>query len=112
MEKIKPVQNNISKCIKTICPSPEQLSIITNNIKCEKCGLVFKNEPRYRLHDLKVHQRKNLDKAIKENVQYHCPVESCIYAPKAERHFSTMKYLKQVSLVIQKYLLSNISIMT
>ncbi|XP_003249908.1 uncharacterized protein LOC100577561 [Apis mellifera] len=95
MEKIKPVQNNISKCIKTICPSPEQLSIITNNIKCEKCGLVFKNEPRYRLHDLKVHQRKNLDKAIKENVQYHCPVESCIYAPKAERHFSTMKYLKQ-----------------
>ncbi|XP_043789434.1 uncharacterized protein LOC122713245 [Apis laboriosa] len=95
MEKIKPVQNNISKCIKTICPSAEQLSIITNNIKCEKCGLVFKNEPRYRLHDLKVHQRKNLDKAIKENVQYHCPVESCIYAPKAERHFSTMKYLKQ-----------------
>ncbi|XP_006607927.1 uncharacterized protein LOC102681352 [Apis dorsata] len=95
MEKIKPVQNNISKCIKTICPSPEQLSIITNNIKCEKCGLVFKNEPRYRLHDLKVHQRKNLDKTIKENVQYHCPVESCIYAPKAERHFSTMKYLKQ-----------------
>ncbi|KAF3426128.1 hypothetical protein E2986_01857 [Frieseomelitta varia] len=94
MESIKPVEN-ISKCIKTICPSPEELSVITNNVKCDKCGLVFKNGPRYRLHDLKVHQRKNLDKTIKENVQYHCPVESCIYAPKAERHFSTMKYLKQ-----------------
>ncbi|XP_003484460.1 uncharacterized protein LOC100748985 [Bombus impatiens] len=94
MERIKPVEN-VSKCIKTICPSPEELSIITNNVKCDKCGLVFKNGPRYRLHDLKVHQRKNLDKTIKENVQYHCPVESCIYALKAERHFSTMKYLKQ-----------------
>ena len=94
MEKLKPVKN-VSKGVKIICPSPEELSVITNNIKCEKCGLVFKNEPRYRLHDLKVHQRKNLDKTIKENVQYHCPVESCIYAPKAERHFNSMKYLKQ-----------------
>lgn len=101
MERIKPVEN-VSKCIKTICPSPEELSIITNNVKCDKCGLVFKNGPRYRLHDLKVHQRKNLDKTIKENVQYHCPVESCIYALKAERHFSTMKYLKQVSVIIVK----------
>ncbi|XP_029037693.1 uncharacterized protein LOC114873484 [Osmia bicornis bicornis] len=94
MEKLKPVKY-VSKGVKIICPSPEELSVITNNIKCEKCGLVFKNEPRYRLHDLKVHQRKNLDKTIKENVQYHCPVESCIYAPKAERHFNSMKYLKQ-----------------
>ncbi|CAK9833979.1 ATM interactor [Anthophora retusa] len=94
MEKIKPAEK-ISKCVKTICPSAEELSVITNNVKCDKCGVVFQNEPRYRLHDLKVHQRKNLDKTIKENVQYHCPVESCIYAPKAERHFSTMKYLKQ-----------------
>ncbi|KOC63725.1 ATM interactor [Habropoda laboriosa] len=94
MEKIKPA-GNVSKCVKTICPSPEELSVITNNVKCDKCGVVFQNEPRYRLHDLKVHQRKNLDKTIKENVQYHCPVETCIYAPTAERHFSTMKYLKQ-----------------
>ncbi|CAL7939419.1 unnamed protein product [Xylocopa violacea] len=94
MKKIKPAEN-VSKCVKTICPSAEELSVITNNVKCNKCGLVFQNEPRYRLHDLKVHQRKNLDKTIKEHVQYHCPVESCIYAPKAERHFSTMKYLKQ-----------------
>nr|XP_003699999.1 PREDICTED: uncharacterized protein LOC100883796 [Megachile rotundata] len=94
MEKVKPVEN-VSKCVKIICPSAEELSVITNNIKCDKCGLVFKNKPRYRLHDLKVHQRKNLDKAIKENVQYHCPVESCIYAPNAERHFNSMKYLKQ-----------------
>ena len=94
MEGIKPAED-ISKCVKSVCPSPEQLGVITNNVKCDKCGLVFQNEPRYRLHDLKVHQHKNLDKTIRENVQYHCPVESCIYAPKAERHFSSMKYLKQ-----------------
>ncbi|XP_076173285.1 ASCIZ zinc finger protein isoform X2 [Ptiloglossa arizonensis] len=94
MEAIKPAKN-VSKCIKSICPSAEELSVITNNIKCNKCGLIFQNEPRYRLHDLKVHQHKNLDKAIKENVQFHCPVKSCIYAPKGERHFSSMKYLKQ-----------------
>ncbi|XP_053996688.1 uncharacterized protein LOC128886120 [Hylaeus anthracinus] len=94
MEAIKPVKN-LAKCVKSVCPSAEELGVITNNVKCDKCGLVFQNEPRYRLHDLKVHQRKNLDKAIKENVQFHCPVKSCIYAPKAERHFSSMKYLKQ-----------------
>ncbi|XP_078052728.1 ASCIZ zinc finger protein [Augochlora pura] len=94
MDSIKPAEN-VTKSIKTICPSAEELSVITNNIKCVKCGLVFQNEPRYRLHDLKVHQRKNLDKIIKESVQYRCPVESCIYAPNAERHFTSMKYLKQ-----------------
>ncbi|KAG7197384.1 hypothetical protein KM043_018490 [Ampulex compressa] len=86
---------NVSELVKMVCPSPEELSIIANNVRCEKCGLIFRNEPRYRLHDLKVHQHKNLDKTIKENVQYHCPVESCIYALESQRHFSTMKYLKQ-----------------
>ena len=94
MEGIKPAED-ISKSVKSVCPSPEELGVITNNVKCDKCGLVFQNEPRYRLHDLKVHQHKNLDKTIRENVQYHCPIESCIYSPKAERHFSSMKYLKQ-----------------
>lgn len=98
MEDTNPAKN-ISGSVKSICPSAEELSIITNNVKCGKCGLVFQNEPRYRLHDLKVHQRKNLDKTIKESVQYHCPVESCIYAPNAERHFTSMKYLKQVSII-------------
>lgn len=81
--------------VKIVCPLPEELSVISNNIKCDKCGLVFKNEPRYRLHDLKVHQRKNLDKIAKQSTQYHCPVESCVYALKAERYFASMKYLKQ-----------------
>ncbi|XP_012226175.2 uncharacterized protein Asciz [Linepithema humile] len=84
-----------SICEKTICPSPEELSVITDNVKCEQCGLVFTNESRYRLHDLKVHQRKKLDKITKENVRYHCPVQSCVYAVNSQRYFSTMKYLKQ-----------------
>ncbi|XP_076659268.1 ASCIZ zinc finger protein [Halictus rubicundus] len=94
MDSIKPAEN-VSRSVKIICPSAEELSVITNNIKCPKCGLVFQNEPRYRLHDLKVHQRRNLDKIIKESVEYRCPVESCVYAPNAERHFTSMKYLKQ-----------------
>ncbi|XP_011643378.1 uncharacterized protein LOC105431104 [Pogonomyrmex barbatus] len=80
---------------KTICPSPEELSVINNNVKCEQCGLVFRNEPRYRLHDLKVHQHKKLDKIAKENVRYHCPVQSCVYAVNSQRYFSAKKYLKQ-----------------
>jgi len=87
-----------SICGKTICPSPEELSVITDNVKCELCGLVFTNESRYRLHDLKVHQRKSLDKITKENVRYHCPAQSCVYAVNSQRYFSTMKYLKQVSI--------------
>ncbi|XP_076238095.1 ASCIZ zinc finger protein [Calliopsis andreniformis] len=94
MEEIIPAES-VSKSVKSICPTPEELSVITNNVKCDKCGLVFQNEPRFRMHDVKVHQRKNLDKAIRENAQYHCPEESCIYAPKGGRHFTSMKYLKQ-----------------
>ncbi|XP_066587836.1 uncharacterized protein Asciz [Prorops nasuta] len=78
-----------------ICPTAEELSVIINNIRCDKCGLIFRNEPRFKMHDLKVHQHKNLNKTVKENIRYHCPVQSCIYAPESERHFSTMKYLKQ-----------------
>ncbi|KAL6434678.1 hypothetical protein ACFW04_006188 [Cataglyphis niger] len=84
-----------SLCEKTICPSPEELSVIINNVRCEQCNLVFANVSRYRLHDLKVHQRKKLDKVAKENVRYHCPVQSCVYAVNSQRYFSSMKYLKQ-----------------
>lgn len=88
-----------SPCEKMICPSPEELSVISNNVRCEQCSLVFANASRYRLHDLKVHQRKKLDKIAKENVRYHCPVQSCVYAVNSQRYFSTMKYLKQVRTV-------------
>lgn len=92
----RPAESSASPFVKMICPSPEELSIINNNIKCEQCGLVFRNEPRYRLHDLKVHQHRKLDKIAKENARYHCPVQSCVYAVNSQRYFSTMKYLKQV----------------
>lgn len=88
-----------SLCEKMICPSPEELSVITNNVKCEQCNLVFTNMSRYRMHDLKVHQRKKLDKIAKENVRYHCPVQSCVYAVNSQRYFSSMKYLKQVRIM-------------
>ncbi|XP_014472690.1 PREDICTED: uncharacterized protein LOC106743405 [Dinoponera quadriceps] len=91
----RPTAESTPLCEKTVCPSPEELSVITNNVRCEQCGLVFRNKPRYRLHDLKVHQRRNLDKTAKENVRYHCPVQSCVYAVNSQRYFSTMKYLKQ-----------------
>ncbi|XP_015588042.1 uncharacterized protein LOC107264364 [Cephus cinctus] len=84
-----------TKHAKLVCPSAEELSVIVKNVQCVQCGLVFQSEPRLRLHDLKVHQHKKLDKTIKENVQYHCPVITCIYALKSQRHFTTMKYLKQ-----------------
>lgn len=96
MAKI-PSTESASLCERTICPPPEELSVITNNVKCNQCGLVFRNKSRYQLHDLKVHQRKNLDKkTAKENVRYHCPVKSCVYAVNSQRYFNTMKYLKQV----------------
>ncbi|XP_077257974.1 ASCIZ zinc finger protein [Temnothorax americanus] len=91
----RPAESGASPPEKTICPSPEELSVINNDVRCERCGLVFGNEPRYRLHDLKVHQRKKLDKTAKENARYHCPVESCVYAVTSHRYFSTVKYLKQ-----------------
>ncbi|XP_012281123.1 uncharacterized protein LOC105700105 isoform X2 [Orussus abietinus] len=78
-----------------VCPTAEELSVIVNNVQCVHCGLNFRNEPQLRLHDLKVHQRRGLDKTVKENVRYHCPAASCIYAPESQRYFTTMKYLKQ-----------------
>ncbi|XP_015513056.1 uncharacterized protein LOC107219373 [Neodiprion lecontei] len=81
--------------VNTICPSPEELSVIVKSVRCLECGLEFQNEPRLRLHDLKVHKQGNLAKNDKKNIQYHCPVSSCVYALKSERYFTTMKYLKQ-----------------
>ncbi|XP_046814959.1 protein indeterminate-domain 13 [Vespa crabro] len=94
MEETRVSKNRSTYC-EMVCPSAEELSVIKNSICCEQCGLLFRNEPRYRLHNLKVHQRKKLGKTIKENVHYHCPVETCVYAPESERYFTTMKYLKQ-----------------
>lgn len=88
--------SDLFQVIKMVCPSAEELSVIVNNIRCTQCGLIFHNESRFRLHDLKVHQRKNLKKTVKEFVKYHCPESSCVYSPQSERYFTTMKYLKQV----------------
>lgn len=96
MPKKLATDDSSTRCEKTICPSPEELSVITNNVRCEQCGLVFSNEPRYRLHNLKVHQNKKLDKITRENARYHCPMQSCVYALNSQRYFNTMKYLKQV----------------
>lgn len=85
-----------SPCEKTVCPSPEELSVIANNVKCEQCGLMFRNWPCYRFHNVRVHQHKNLARTVKGNVHYHCPVRTCIYTVNSQRYFSSMKYLKQV----------------
>lgn len=84
-----------------VCPSADELGVIVNSVRCLECGLVFHNEPRLRMHDLKVHKQVNLAKNVKKNVRYHCPVASCVYDVKSERHFTTMKYLKQVSAAIR-----------
>ncbi|EZA57141.1 ATM interactor [Ooceraea biroi] len=94
MSRRLPAESGVPVCEKIICPPPEELSVIVNNVTCQ-CGLVFKNESRYRLHDLKVHQKKKLDKITKENVRYHCPVQSCVYAVNSQKCFSSLKYLKQ-----------------
>ncbi|XP_012264392.2 uncharacterized protein LOC105690845 [Athalia rosae] len=82
-------------CVRMVCPSPEELSVIVKSVQCLECGLVFQNEPRLHLHSLKVHKQANLMKNDKKNIQYHCPVASCIYALQSKRYFTTMKYLKQ-----------------
>ncbi|XP_057329166.1 uncharacterized protein LOC130670010 [Microplitis mediator] len=89
------IESNILSFVKIVCPPAEELSVIINNVRCNQCGLVFQNESRFRLHDLKVHQRKNLDKIVKDSIKYHCPEVSCIYSPTSQRYFTTMKYLKQ-----------------
>ncbi|XP_034946890.1 protein indeterminate-domain 5, chloroplastic [Chelonus insularis] len=89
------IEGNLSKLVKIVCPSSDELSVIVNNVKCTQCDSIFNNEPRRRLHELKVHQRKNLDRTVKESIRYHCPEKTCIYSPDSTRYFKTMKYLKQ-----------------
>lgn len=92
--------DNLVQQYKIICPSPNELSVINNNIKCNQCGLRFKNESSLRFHDVKSHQRKNLKKTDKEiKFHYHCPEQACVYSKNSSRHFTTMKYLKQVLLI-------------
>lgn len=89
--------------VKKVCPSEEDLSIVLNDIRCEGCHMHFKNIARYRMHNLKVHKDKNYKlKASEEsekNVQYHCPINNCIYAINCNRFFTQKRYLKQVRIL-------------
>lgn len=85
------------EAVKFLCPSADELSVIVNEVKCRECNLVFSNEPRFRMHDLKVHKQKNLDKCPKENIRYQCPIKDCAYAFDKKKYFTLYKYLKQVS---------------
>lgn len=84
--------------VKFLCPSVDELSIIVNEVKCDECKLIFHNEPQFRMHDFKVHKRKNLGKNCKKAFFYHCPIKNCIYAPGNKKYFTLYKYLKQVSI--------------
>lgn len=85
-----------------ICPAVEELSVIRNNVVCDFCDAVFCSEARFRMHRLKVHERKDLEKVTRTNVRYKCPVESCIYATNPKKYFAVHKYLKQVTSEICK----------
>ena len=89
----------MEKPVRKVCPPPEDLSVILNDLRCEKCNLHFKNLARYRMHNLKVHEKKNLTKLEnedKEDIHYHCPIKNCNYAINCERFFTQQRYLKQV----------------
>ena len=88
-------KNNIES-IKIICPDISKLSAISNKICCEKCNMIFSNESSFRMHDIKVHEKKKLEKMLKENVRYQCPVNGCIYSTNNTKYFTLFKYLKQV----------------
>lgn len=90
-----------NKSFQLVCPSINELSTIINEVICKECNLVFCNESRFRMHDLKVHKKMNLSK--KENIHYHCPIENCIYAIGKQKYFALHKYLKQVSFIIHIY---------
>jgi hypothetical protein len=94
------ISNNNNESVKFICPSADELRVIVNQVRCEECSLIFCNEPRFRMHDLKVHKRKNLDKRLKGDVRYLCPIKDCIYAPNNKKYFTLHKYLKQVKYYI------------
>lgn len=94
------MEESSSNLLKIVCPSAEALSVVVNNVQCAQCNASFRNESRLRFHDLKVHQRKNLDKTVKESIRYHCPESSCVYSCASDRYFTTMKYLKQVCIFI------------
>ncbi|XP_043461693.1 ATM interactor isoform X2 [Leptopilina heterotoma] len=84
--------------VKKVCPPAEDLSVVLNDIRCEECDMRFKNLARYRMHNFKIHDKKYKLKANDEtekNVQYHCPVNNCIYAINCNRFFTQKRYLKQ-----------------
>ncbi|XP_023246305.1 oocyte zinc finger protein XlCOF28 [Copidosoma floridanum] len=85
----------VSMPIKIVCPSVEDLSVIINQVQCPTCNAMFKNHSQFRMHDLKVHKQQKLDKCHKENIQYHCPVDNCVYSVENQKHFKLYKYLKQ-----------------
>lgn len=87
--------------VKKVCPPPEDLSVVLNDLRCEKCRMHFKNLACYRMHNLKVHEKKYTLRTdeTEKNVQYHCPVKNCIYAINSNRFFTQKRYLKQVRIL-------------
>ncbi|KAJ8683506.1 hypothetical protein QAD02_019298 [Eretmocerus hayati] len=81
--------------VRVECPSADELSVIINEVHCKECNKVFDGESRYRMHYLKVHQKKSLAKVHKDNIHYHCPAKQCAYSLTNQKYFSSYKYLKQ-----------------
>ncbi|XP_041377152.1 ATM interactor-like [Gigantopelta aegis] len=84
-----------------ICPNVEELSAAPKtNVSCplSGCNKLFYSTATLRLHKAKVH---GIDKLYLEakskdiTYQYHCPAKGCMYNPDSDRHFSTLKLLKQ-----------------
>lgn len=87
-----------------ICPLPSELSFINKNIPCpeEGCRSTFLSSSNLEMHLSKHHKKRSdgLNKREhlnKMNCQYHCPVGSCLYNINSDRHFTHIKYLKQVN---------------
>lgn len=82
-----------------VCPLASELSVVNSNIICpeEGCGKTFKASSALNMHLTKHHRNSCLAKRdTSVTVRYFCPEEKCIYHVSANRHFTQMKYLKQV----------------
>ena len=97
LDSMEGKEKNEEKPVRKECPPPEDLSVVFNDLQCVECNLHFRNLARFHMHNLKVHEKKGLEKVQNDkNVQYHCPVQNCIYAINCTRFFTQKRYLKQV----------------
>ncbi|XP_044735953.1 uncharacterized protein LOC123298113 [Chrysoperla carnea] len=84
--------------VQKIIPPITMLDKRITNVHCTEigCNGIFKSKSNLNMHLLRHHKKEILQPIDKEiKMEYHCPVENCMYNINRDQYFNKFKLLKQ-----------------